>query len=101
MRDSDALGAARLITAYLAEHRDACDSLEGIARWWLPSGGAYRRAALVKATEELHAYGLLQEIHAADGHTRYRRPIGSHLDDAGYRALAEAFVTQHSNPPRH
>jgi hypothetical protein len=93
--------AARLITAYLTDHRDACDSLEGIARWWLPPDTACRQAAVVDALEDLRTYGLVQEVRAADGRIRYRRPTSRRLGDAEYRVLADSWIAQYGDPSKH
>ena len=63
----------REILAYLAEHRGAQDTLEGIAEWWLLEQSITPRAAEVRdALCELVAAGLLVEREGGDGRRHFR-----------------------------
>ncbi len=74
---------------YLWRHPHACDTAEGIARWWLL--GAHTSPPLpvvLSALDHLQALGLLQAHRAADGRVRYRRPAADAAHDAQLQALA-------------
>jgi len=61
------------ILAYLAEHPDAHDTLEGIAEWWLLEQEIKRRTAQVKeALAELVAQGLVLERRGRDSRIHYQ-----------------------------
>jgi hypothetical protein len=61
------------ILAYLAEHADAQDTLEGITEWWLLERNIERRALKVKeALNEFVAQGLVIECQGKDSRVRYR-----------------------------
>jgi hypothetical protein len=58
---------------YLHSNPQACDTLDGIARWWL--GGQWRqKTALVQdALNGLEELGVIERVEAGDGRVRYRR----------------------------
>lgn len=59
------------ITSYLAEHPNASDTAEGIARWWL--GADYADWWKVKlALDWMVRRGVLARHMAADGRESYR-----------------------------
>ena len=61
------------VLAYLAEHPESQDTLEGIIGWWLLEQEIERQTALVRQVlEELVEQGLLVEQRGADGRTRYQ-----------------------------
>ena len=61
------------ILAYLSTHRDAQDTVEGIAEWWLLEQRLRPLIAEVKkALNELVANGLVLERRGRDGRVRYR-----------------------------
>jgi Fe2+ or Zn2+ uptake regulation protein len=61
------------ILAYLVEHADAQDTLEGITEWWLLGRGVRHRAPEVKeALALLTAQGLVLESQGKDARVRYR-----------------------------
>lgn len=60
------------ILAYLVEHPQAQDTLEGIAQWWLMEQRIKQVISEVKsAIEELVREGLVLEHEGADGQARY------------------------------
>ncbi len=59
------------LAAYLCAHPFACDSAEGIQRWWFDTEVAMDD--LMAALEWMQQEQLLEELQAADGHVRYRR----------------------------
>jgi len=61
------------ILAYLAEHPDAQDTLEGIVEWWLLEQRIKRWTARVKeALAELVSRGLVLERQGKDSRILYR-----------------------------
>jgi hypothetical protein len=61
------------ILAYLLEHPQAQDTLEGIAQWWLMEQRIKQVISEVKsAIKELVQEGLVLEQEGADGQARYR-----------------------------
>jgi len=61
------------ILAYLVEHPEAQDTVEGIVEWWLLEQGLKRRAAAVKeALAELVASRYVVERQGRDERTHYR-----------------------------
>lgn len=61
------------ILGYLSTHRDAEDTVEGIAEWWLLEQRIRCVIAEVKkALAELAANGLVLERTGGDGRVRYR-----------------------------
>lgn len=70
------------ILAYLAEHPDARDTLEGIVQWWLLEQEIKKRAAEVKAAlDDLVLEGLVIEERGADAQTHYllNRPLAEEV----------------------
>jgi hypothetical protein len=64
---------AREILAYLADHPDARDTLEGIVHWWLLEREIKYQLALVKeAVQELMDRGLLLEERIPGSKPGYR-----------------------------
>ena len=61
---------------YLHSNPQACDTLDGIAHWWL--GGQWRqRTRLVQdALNGLEELGVIERVEAGDGRVRYRRREG-------------------------
>jgi hypothetical protein len=64
---------AQDVLAYLVEHPQAQDTLEGITHWWLLEQEIIRRTADVRsALAELVAKGLVMEHRGEDGRVHYR-----------------------------
>jgi len=59
------------IARYFRSHPHACDTLDGVARWWL-TGALTAAPALEAALDILGNEGIVEAVHAADGRTRYR-----------------------------
>lgn len=74
MVTSDVEHIAYAIRDYLAAHPDGADSVEGVARWWLP---ALRVVATVEATEAalelLVRQGVVRRQRLSDGGVLYSR----------------------------
>lgn len=61
------------ILAYLVEHPEAQDTLEGIVEWWLLEQNIKRQTALVKETlEELVRNGFIFERRIGNSETVYQ-----------------------------
>jgi hypothetical protein len=61
------------ILAYLAEHPDAQDTLEGIVEWWLMDQRIVNQTARVReALDELVNGRLILERQSKDSRTHYR-----------------------------
>jgi len=61
------------ILAYLDDHPDAQDTLEGIVQWWLLEREIQHWMGRVKdALDELVAEGLISEYEGRDGQIHYR-----------------------------
>ncbi|HEY6188600.1 MAG TPA: hypothetical protein VIW80_13165 [Pyrinomonadaceae bacterium] len=72
MSNADAAQTAHEILAYLAEHEDAQDTLEGIVEWWLLEQKIKSRTAEVeKALDNLIADGLILVNKGGDARTHY------------------------------
>ncbi len=59
------------IARYFRSHPHACDTLDGVARWWLAPASPPGRE-LQTALDLLGSEGIVEAVHAADGRTRYR-----------------------------
>jgi hypothetical protein len=67
-----AVKIARDIASYLRINPLACDTREGIWRWWLRGDGA-EPSEVAEALEWLTSEGIVEAQAAADGRVRYRR----------------------------
>lgn len=74
---------AREIARYLRANPLACDTWEGIARWWLGSN-PIPESELVATLKWMEDQGIIAARLAADGRVRYRR---SEVGVAGEAAL--------------
>ncbi len=64
---------AKAILAYLADHPDAQDTLEGIAHWWLLERQiSYHLALVQEAVEDLVQQGLILENRSTGSQPGYR-----------------------------
>ncbi len=64
---------AREILAYLADHPEAQDTLEGIIQWWLLERKIKQQEFIVKEIiQEFVAKGLVLEKKLKDMHSHYR-----------------------------
>ena len=62
----------RLLAKYWTANPLACDTPDGICRWWL-SSDRVGMDSLLAALAWMKERGLVDELTAADGRTRYRR----------------------------
>jgi hypothetical protein len=61
---------------YLGANPYACDTSEGILRWWLDERHETVMDELMEALGQMKRAGIVEEIVAADGRRRYRRIAG-------------------------
>lgn len=74
----DVVTMVQKLSRYLRSHPDACDTPEGIARWWLDADPPPLPVALVEtALAWMVSRGAVESLHAADGRVRYRRASAS------------------------
>jgi hypothetical protein len=77
----------RALASYLSANPHACDTSEGIFRWWLDERQEAVMDELMDALGQLKRAGIVEEIVAADGRRRYRRIA----DDAQLAAVLAAL----------
>ena len=61
------------LAVYLRANPHACDTSEGILRWWLDERHETVMDDLMDALGRMKQMGIVEEIAAADGRRRYRR----------------------------
>ena len=71
--DDDVTALVRLLDGYLRNNPLACDTAEGITRWWLGAAAPDDSRTLMRALERMQADGTIEALQAADGRVRYRR----------------------------
>lgn len=74
---------AACLQAYLLANPYACDTADGIRRWWLDGKEDVAMEELLRTLERMTQAGLVEAIAAADGRRRYRR-TGSDADFAAW-----------------
>jgi hypothetical protein len=74
--DGAGKAAVRELSRHWCANPLACDTPDGMLRWWLTSTGVKRIDAVAAALTWMKARGLVEELHAADGRVRYRRASG-------------------------
>ncbi|HEY1137841.1 MAG TPA: hypothetical protein VGE64_10145 [Xanthomonadaceae bacterium] len=74
---------AACLQAYLLANPYACDTADGIRRWWLDGQEDVGMDELLRTLERMTQAGLIEAIAAADGRRRYRR-TGSDADFAAW-----------------
>jgi len=67
---TDIVGA---LAFYLCENPEACDTAEGIHRWWFSPDAGYTQDAVARALDWMTERGLVDVTTAADGRQRFRR----------------------------
>ena len=78
--------ACNEILAYLVEHPEARDTLEGILEWWLLERKIKRQKDQVKeALTELVARGLVLEHKGGNSQTQYR------INQSKYKEIQKLF----------
>ena len=64
--------AAKRILSYLARHREAADTAQGIAAWWLSDAPPVTVAVAESALTQLVEQGLVERQALPDGTVIYR-----------------------------
>ena len=77
------------LMAYVLANPHACDTGDGIERWWL-SGGRHSSREVAAALDWMVQSGCLQTVTAADGQIRYRRIAGDDTLKSALDALRRA-----------
>ncbi|HSW14538.1 MAG TPA: hypothetical protein VLI06_16945 [Solimonas sp.] len=73
MRETDKVkDMVQAVSRYLQDNPQACDTADGIARWWLGEAPAVLDD-LQRALDWLERKGEIERCPAVDGRTRYRR----------------------------
>jgi hypothetical protein len=81
--DPDLRAIVIALAHYLLANPLACDSLEGMRRWWFDQEYQWPQYQLDKAAGWMKENQLIEEVAGSDGRARYRR-IGS---DEAFRLL--------------
>lgn len=63
----------RALSHYLRANAHACDTADGIVRWWMPLGLDVSETEVLPLLDELHEKGLVERLSTFDGKWRYRR----------------------------
>ena len=98
--DDEVMALVRMLSRYLRDNPMACDTPEGIARWWLAASAReapVRGDPLQRALDWLEARQLIERLHAADGRVRYRRAPG--VSDFAARVRAALAAPSNGPPP--
>ena len=86
----DVMTIVQHLSRYLRIHPDACDTSEGIARWWIDVDPLPVPVTTVEtALSWMSSCGVVEALHAADGRIRYRRTSGADDVDAKLDALMD------------
>lgn len=90
------------VSRYLRSHPDACDTSEGIARWWI-DGDSLPLAMVEAALRWMTSCGVVEAQVAADGRVRFRRAgqcdLDARLDAMAVDPLALLRLPTHSERP--
>lgn len=70
--DPDVVAIVRALVGYVQINPLACDTADGICRWWLIANPVSMEK-LLQALDWMKQRGLMEELVAADGRLRYRR----------------------------
>ena len=63
----------RALSHYLRANAQACDTPDGIARWWMPPGFDVSEAEVLPLLDELREKGLMTRFSTLEGRWLYRR----------------------------
>jgi hypothetical protein len=77
------VAVAQKLVSYVLTHPDACDTADGISRWWFETEDCMRPQELKQALDALVQQGLFEACPAADGRVRFRR----RADEAALKAF--------------
>jgi len=71
-RDTELLDIVRRVSLYLDANSSACDTAEGITRWWLKLNTG-DPALLERTLQWMKDHRLLEQLATDDGRVHYRR----------------------------
>jgi hypothetical protein len=74
--DAPAKAAVRELSLHWCANPFACDTAEGIARWWIRASTGVTVDNVTAALMWMKRRGLVEELQAADGRVRFRRASG-------------------------
>jgi hypothetical protein len=74
--DAPAKAAVRELAQHWGANPFACDTAEGIARWWIRASAGMTVDDVTAALMWMKRRGLVEELQAADGRVRFRRASG-------------------------
>lgn len=77
---------AQALVSYLLTHPGACDTVDGISRWWFDTDDTVSPVQVKQALDQLVEHGLIEASPAADGRVRFRR--------RAEQAALQAFLEQ-------
>ena len=63
----------RSLSRYLRANARACDTVDGIARWWMPAGFNVSETEVLLLLDELREKGLMTRFSTLEGRWLYRR----------------------------
>ena len=63
----------RALSRYLRANARACDTADGIARWWMPSGFNVSETEVLLLLDELREKDLMTRFSTLEGRWLYRR----------------------------
>lgn len=84
---ADVLLAMRCLIDHWSQFPQACDTVEGIHRWWLGPDLAATPSDVAAALAWLEHHGAIDSVAAADGRVRFRR--GAALERGTLQRLAD------------
>lgn len=61
------------LSRYLRANARACDTVDGIARWWMPAGFNVSETEVLPLLDELREKGLITRFSTLEGRWLYRR----------------------------
>ena len=72
--DDEEIGPlANALRAYLAEHPQATDTLNGVCQWWIPRDKAYSPDTVMRAIQMLVHLEEVEQRPGSDGRIMYRK----------------------------
>lgn len=92
--DPDKADLVCALVSYVKANPLACDTADGICRWWL-GPPRVSQEKLLEALDWMKRRGLMEELIAADGRLRYRRSATDEQLQAAVTGLKTISPTRH------
>lgn len=92
--DADVEAVIAGVAMYLRENPRACDTAEGIRRWWLPPELDCTQETVIVALDWMTRHELIEMTTAADGRQRFARRGGGEQLDAWLRGASGGQTIQ-------